>query len=130
MDRQLCQDYLATKDLKVLPSNCLACPFMSETELEYLRRFESESLEDLVGLEAAKLERFSHLNAVQVLDGDGNPVTYKNGTPKTTNKNYGVWGIKPLPVKIEEVKEKFADVSDDYIIDYRYSHGHCVTASY
>lgn len=130
MDRAACQDYLQTKGLKILPSNCKACPFMSIEELEYLRRFENDSLTDLVELEAAKIARFTHLEAVEVTDKEGNTLFKRDGSPKTTNKNYGVWGTTLLPAKIEQAKEMFAEASDDYIREYRYSHGHCVANAY
>ena len=130
MDRSACQDYLHARDMYVIPSNCKACPFLSLQELEYLRRFENESLQDWLNLEQAKLEKHKDKNNVIVTDKAGEIVYAKDGTPKTTNKNYGVFGVKPLPVKIQEAKEKFVDWSDESIAEYRYSHGHCVATAY
>ncbi|MFT6904198.1 MAG: hypothetical protein ACJAS1_000848 [Oleiphilaceae bacterium] len=130
MGRQECQDLLHSKDMHVIPSNCKACPFLSLEELEYLRRFHPESLDEWVGLEAAKLYKHRDKNSVIVTDKEGNVKLDKNGDPKTANKNYGVFGVKALPVKIEEAKEKFSDWSDARVAEYRYSHGHCVSTAY
>ena len=131
LDRQACQDYLHNRGMRVIPSNCKACPFLSLEELEYLRRFHPADLEDWVELEAAKLEKHKDKEAVIVTDKEtGEIVLDRHGKPKTVNKNYGVFGVKPLPVKIQEAKAKFSDWSDARIADYRYSHGHCVATAY
>jgi 3'-phosphoadenosine 5'-phosphosulfate sulfotransferase (PAPS reductase)/FAD synthetase len=125
MDRQACQDYLHGKGMTVIPSNCQACPFLSLEELEYLRRFHPESLADWVALEAAKLEKHRDKEAVIVRDAQGEHVTRRDGTPKVQNRNYGVFGVTPLPAKIREAAERFREWSDSQVADYRYSHGHC-----
>lgn len=130
MDRAACQTLLHAKSMYVAPSNCMACPFLSLEELEYLRRFYPESLQDWVGLEAAKLVKHADKSAVIVTDAEGHPKLAKDGTPKTKNKNYGVFGVTPLPEKIKEAKERFGHWSDERIQDYRYSHGHCVATAY
>lgn len=130
MDRQACQDYLHAKNLQVIPSNCKACPFLSLEELEYLRRFCPEDLEDWVHLERAKLDKHSHKSEVIVTDAAGIPRRDRAGKVKTKNQNYGVFGVTSLPAKIAEAKEKFADWSDQRVADYRYSHGHCVATTY
>ncbi len=127
MDRKACQDYLHAKGLRVVPSNCKACPFLSLEELEYLRRFLPADLDDWIILEAAKLKKYKHLEAVIVTDKHGQPLLDKHGNPKIANKNFGVFGVKPLPIKISEATEKFKDWSDDRIKEYRYSHGKCIT---
>jgi 3'-phosphoadenosine 5'-phosphosulfate sulfotransferase (PAPS reductase)/FAD synthetase len=130
MGRQECQDYLHSKDLRVIPSNCKACPFLSLEELEYLRRFHAEDLDDWVELEAAKMRKHRDKEAVIVTDKEGNTRFDRNGHPKTANKNYGVFGVKALPEKIEEARIKFTDWPDQRISEYRYSHGHCVSTAY
>lgn len=130
MDRKDCQDYLHARGLHVIPSNCKACPFLSLEELEYLRRFYPADLQDWVHLEAAKLEKHSDKSQVVVTDREGVPVLGRDGKPKIKNKNYGVFGVTPLTVKIEEAKMKFAHWSDERIAEYRYSHGHCVATAY
>lgn len=130
MDRSACQDLLHSKGLRVIPSNCKACPFLSLEELEYLRRFAPESLEDWVELEANKLAKYKYKESVIVTDKGGDPVIGRNGLPKTKNQNYGVFGVTPLPSKIKEAKDRFSDWSDARIANYRYSHGHCVSTAY
>jgi hypothetical protein len=126
MDRAACQEYLHSRNMYVIPSNCMACPFMSLEELEYLRRFHPDSLSDLVQLEANKLLKHKDKESIIVTDDDGDPVLNRNGEVKTVNKNYGVWGVVRLPEKIKEAAIKLSDWSDDDIKGYRYSHGHCV----
>lgn len=122
MDRAACQAYIANQGLPVpIPSNCRSCPWLSLEELEYLRRFHAEHLDVWVGLEAAKLEKHRDKELVVVPTATGT---------KTVNKNYGVFGTMPLPVKIREAKEKFADWSDERVREYRMSHGHCVATAY
>ncbi len=130
MDRAACQQYLHDKGMRVVPSNCMSCHFCSLEELEYLRRFHPRSLADWVELEAAKLAKYRDRENMIVTDAEGEPVRTKSGAIKRTNKNYGVFGVKPLPVKIEEARVAFHDWTDDRIADYRYSHGHCVSTSY
>lgn len=130
MDRQACIDLLESKSLHVIPSNCRCCPFLSLEELEYLRRFEPESLADWVSMEAAKLEKYRDRESVIVTDKDGSPKRNRDGSIKTANKNYGVFGVKPLPVKIQEAAKRFSDWSDARVREYRYSHGHCVATVY
>jgi hypothetical protein len=130
LDRAACQSYLHGKGLFVIPSNCKCCPFLSLEELEYLRRFHPDDLEDWIGLEAAKLEKHRDKSSVIVTDSDGVLRRNKRGQIVTKNLNYGVFGVTPLRVKVQEALEKFADWSDRDIADYRYSHGHCVASVY
>lgn len=104
MDRADCQSYIASVGHAVpRPSNCILCPFMSEQELAYMVRFLPADLDEWIQLEAAKLAANTH---------------------KGSN-NFGVWGRKTLPEKVAEVKAKFADWSNQQLIDYKMSHGHC-----
>lgn len=130
MDRNACQNYLHSKGLRVVPSNCMACPFMSLEEVEYLRRFHLESLTELVELEAAKMRKHATKNKVIVTDREGNVVRDCNGNPKTKNMNYGVFGVTPLKVVIENAKAKCQKWSDAQVMEYRYSHGHCVSSKF
>lgn len=123
MNRQACQGYIREQGYAVpIPSNCKMCPFLSEEELEYLRRFEPDSLEQWMGYERDKLHKFSHLNRVIVVT--------KSGNERIENKNFGVWGNVYLPEMIERVRVKFLHWSDDKIKEYRMSHGHCVASSF
>ncbi|TBW57465.1 hypothetical protein EZI54_07340 [Marinobacter halodurans] len=130
MDRAACQKLLHDKGMTVIPSNCKACPFLSLTELEYLRRFDAASLSDWVDLEAAKLAKHADKNAVIVTDSNGEVKLDRNGQPKTKNKNYGVFGTTPLPEKIAEARKLHESWTDAAIAEYRYSHGHCVATAY
>jgi 3'-phosphoadenosine 5'-phosphosulfate sulfotransferase (PAPS reductase)/FAD synthetase len=121
-DRAACQDFLHKRGMEVMPSNCKRCHYMSKEEIEYMRRFFPEDLDEWIYLEQAKIDNNTHKNAVIVTD--------KKGKKKVVNKNLGVYGKKLLPQVILEAKEKFQDWSDERIVEYRYSHGHCVPSSY
>ncbi|EIF42874.1 hypothetical protein DOK_11856, partial [gamma proteobacterium BDW918] len=130
MDRAACQDFLHARKLRVMPSNCMACHYASLPEIEFLRRFHSESLIDWANLEAAKLEKHKDRSAMIVTDRDGSPTYTKSGLVKTVNKNLGVFGTTPLTEKISEAKEKYKHWSDAQVVDYRYSHGHCAATRF
>lgn len=130
MDRAACQSYLEKKGLHVIPSNCKRCPYLSIEELEYLRRFHTDALEEWVGMEQVKLLKYKERETMPVLDKEGKQLLNKKGEPKTQNKNYGVFGVKPLTQKIIEAKALFEHWTDERIIEYRYSHGHCVNTQY
>lgn len=122
-NRQACQDYIRSMGEKVpIPSNCKMCPYLAPQELEYLRRFEPDSLSQWVGYEQAKLHKFRHLDSVEI--------TNRHGKTTIENKNYGVFGKIYLPEMIEKVKREYASWSDAQIRDYRNSHGHCVASVY
>lgn len=109
MDRAACQQYIQSVNQEVpVPSNCMRCPYMNLTELEYLRRFHSDKLNEWVERENAKLDKFAHLG----------------------EKNLGVWGAKKLPEVVKLSAEKHAEWSDEQIRTYRFSHGHCVKSKY
>ena len=130
MARQDCQNYLHKKNLRVIPSNCKACPFLSLPEVEYLRRFCPSDLTDWVKLEQAKLTKYRHKEQTIATDKAGNTIYKKNGDIKYVNKNYGVFGLTPLPSKISEAQELYKSWSDERVREYRYSHGHCVATAY
>jgi hypothetical protein len=90
-----------------MPSNCRFCPFQNGPELVYLERFHPEDWQEWVRLEAAKLER-----------------------SRDSPRNLGVRGAKPLPVVLEEEKRKYGHWSDEQLIDYKMSHGHCVKSKF
>lgn len=109
MDRQACQDYISSVGAEVPPpSNCILCPFMSEQELLYLYKFLPEWYYKWVELEAAKIAANTHA-------GD---------------KNFGVWGKKLLPEKLEEAIKKYGHMTDEELKEYKMSHGHCVMSKY
>ena len=109
MDRAACIEYIASTGHKVpQPSNCILCPFLSEVELLYMDRFLNADLQEWIRIEANKIERFK--------DRDG--------------ENLGVWGKVLLPEKLEEVRAKHGHMSNDELVDYKMSHGHCVASKY
>lgn len=111
MDRKDCQDYIRDLGYEVpTPSNCVLCPWMNEIELLYLHRFHRTDFEEWVVLEANKIEANQH---------------------KPVEKNVGVWGSTILlPEKIKEVIEKHGSMSDEDLVEYKMSHGHCVKSKY
>jgi 3'-phosphoadenosine 5'-phosphosulfate sulfotransferase (PAPS reductase)/FAD synthetase len=112
LDRQGCQDYIASVNKPVPPpSNCMLCPFMSEIELLWLFNNFPADYAEWVTLEQNKINRFR---------GEGLP----------DDKNLGVWGKKLLPQKLEEAKARYAHMTPAAINEYKMSHGHCVKSKY
>jgi len=110
MDRQACQDYIASEGHVVPPpSNCILCPFMSYQELLYMHREMPNWFIKWAQLEANKLAANSHLD------------------PK---KNMGVWGNKTLSEALLIAQEKFGHMTTDELREYKMSHGHCVKSKY
>jgi len=123
MDRHACQRYIASqKQIVPPPSNCMCCPFLSLEELEFQRRFYPVQLADWVDLEAAKLDKHREKEKTMV--------TLPSGKTKIVNKNYGVFGTKPLTIMIQEAANKFSEWPDERIQEHRFSHGHCVATAY
>lgn len=111
LDRQACQDYIASTGHEVPPpSNCIICPFLSEQELLYLYRFNRPWFNKFVALEAAKIKHW---------EDKVDPA-----------KNLGVWGNKLLPEKLEEAQAKYGHWTDAELQEYKNSHGHCVNSKY
>ena len=101
MDRQDCQNYARSQALPVpYPSNCILCPFMSEIELLWLFRNLPEDFQDWVELEQNKLDKYSHLE-----------------------KNYGVWKNRTLPQVLEIAQEKYGNMTDKELNNYKMNHG-------
>lgn len=112
MDRQACQDYIASVNLPVPPpSNCMLCPFMSDIELLWLSKNHPADYAEWVQLEKNKVDRFR---------GEGLP----------DEKNLGVWGRKMLPQVLAEAQVKYGTWTDAQLNDYKMSHGHCVKSKY
>lgn len=121
LDRKGCQDMLRSLGEPVpMPSNCILCPWASLEELEYMRRNLPTDLAEWIQLERNKLDRFPHLNAVETVDK-------KTGKIKVVNKNYGVFGVVPLPEKVREAQERFKDWSDERLLEFKMSHGSCMS---
>ena len=109
MDRGECQRSIASFGYEIpLPSNCILCPFLSEIELVWLHRFMPADYHDWVEIEKNKFEKFADKG----------------------EKNYGVWGKKPLPVVLEQSLAKYGHYTDEQLHEYKMSHGHCVASKY
>lgn len=109
LDRQACQDYLKSVGAEVpFPSNCKRCPYMSLQELLWLYRFYPKDYREWVEMEEEKINNNRHM-------GD---------------KNLGVWGRRRLPEMLQEAHEKYGHYSDLQLIEYKFSHGHCVKSKY
>lgn len=117
MDRFACQAINRTYlDYEVKPSNCRLCPWLSKPELLFLYRFMREDYDDWVRIENNKFIKHAD-------KGD---------------KNLGVWGkwnkdenrAFLLKDALRVALEKYGEWSDERLIEYRYSHGHCVSSKY
>lgn len=107
--RAECQTYIRSVGEKVpMPSNCKRCPFMSEVELVWMARFLPDDYADWVRQERVKLDDNLHM-------GD---------------RNLGVWGKKTLPEVLEGALSKYGHWSDERLMDYKMSHGHCIMSKY
>lgn len=106
--RKECMEYLASHGLRVTPSNCMFCPFMSEMELLWLHRFYPAKFEEWVGIEARKIAANQHAGS----------------------KNFGVWGRRLLPQVLAEAQAKHPGISDEALWDHKMSHGHCTKTKY
>jgi len=107
--RKECQDFIKSTGHPVpLPSNCMICHFLHKIELLYLYRFHRDEFEEWVEIEMNKITRFMDL-------GD---------------KNYGVFGKLLLPEVLKQADEEYGHMTDQELIDYKMSHGHCVTNAY
>lgn len=108
-DRAWCQVYIRAVGQPVpYPSNCRLCPFLTERELLWLKRRHPEDLADWIALERTKLDAHRHL-------GD---------------KNYGVFGQKPLPMVLLEAERTHGHLSDADLDTIKFSHGHQVATRY
>jgi len=112
LDRQGCQDYIRSVGHTVPPpSNCMLCPFMSEIELLWLYRFYPNDYADWVRIERRKWEE-SQRRGVEA------------------KRNLGVWGKRLLPQVLVTARVKFGHLTDEQLVEYKMSHGHCVASKY
>lgn len=108
IDRQKAQDYINVTPWPLpWPSNCTYCPFLTKQELLWMYRLRSKDYEQFVVYEINKLNR--------------NP-----GVPR----NLGVKGMKYLPEILEEAIKEYGHWTNDQLIEYKMSHGHCVKSQY
>lgn len=113
MDRKACQVYIESiGELIPYPSNCMMCPFMSLQELLYLYTFHHDQYVELCVIEKNKVDRCREEGALDA-------------------KNLGVWGTtKMLPEMLDKAFDKYGDWTEEELLEYKMSHGHCVTSSY
>lgn len=91
----------------VMPSNCMICPFSSHFDVLHLYREYPDMYERWVELEANKLNKHQALGEM----------------------NKTVFGEIPLPMVLEEAKEKYNGVSKQELITLKASHG-CVASTW
>ena len=110
-NRQSAQDIISQYGELMPPSNCMICFYQSEQELVWLERNHPAQFNKWVELEKAKIDKWKNL-----------------GQPD--KKNFGVYGLKLLPQKLESAKEKYGDWSNERLNEYKMSHGHCVKSAF
>ena len=134
MDRKACQQYIASTGVTVpYPSNCMRCPYMSPEELLWLFIHAPAKYHEWVEIEAAKLERFRHLEGTQSLDREGNPKQDSKGKP-VMFKNHGVFNTKEtIPEKLDRVWSKYLHMTYPELLafldDFKMNHG-CSKGNY
>lgn len=111
LDREACQELIASHGFNVLPSNCMRCPYMSPEELLWLHIHHPGKFEEWERIERNKLDRF-----------------------RGTEKNHGVFNTKePLAAKLEKVKAKYAHMPHTELLmflnDWKMNHG-CGSGGY
>lgn len=118
LDRAGCQLKIAELGFDVPPpSNCIMCPFMDDVELIWMERFLPDDFEKWCVLEQNKIDANMHAG----------------------ESNFGVWGkyIKNegrtfvLKDALKAAKDKHGhDLTDEFLEDYKMSHGHCIMSKY
>lgn len=108
IDRQGAQDIIKNSGFPLIPpSNCMTCFYMSEIELLWLYRNERVTFNMWVELEQNKLDN--------------------NAGAKD---NLGVFGRGTILDKLKIAQEKHGHMSNDELLEYKMSHGHCVKSRY
>jgi len=119
MDRGDCQAYMRELgEVIPLPSNCILCPWMNEQELLWLYRFMPRDYVEWVRIERNKI------------DSDEKKYGERRnlGVWARTNKETGKAIL--LPDVLKTAQEKYGHMTDDELMDYKMSHGHCVMSKY
>jgi hypothetical protein len=122
ISRQGAQDIITKYHAYLVPpSNCMICFYQSPHELVWLERHHPEEFYQWVDMEKAKIEKYR-----------------AQGLPDKDNK--GVYSKTLLPEKLEKSKEtydpeylpeiKIGDYSDEQLMEYKMSHGHCVKSNF
>jgi len=120
LDRQSCQDYIKSIEKPIpLPSNCLYCPYSSNhMEILWLEKFYPDNFDKWVELEQKKLDAWNDTDKNLGVTGK----LHKSGDRKGT--------AFTLIDLLKEAKEKYANISNEELWDYKMSHGHCVSSTY
>lgn len=120
LDRQACQDYIKSINKPIpLPSNCMYCPFAcNHMELLWLERYYPDNFNIWIELEQRKLD--AHTDAARNLGVSGR--VHKDGDNKGK-----AFTLKDMLI---EAKEKYMDISNEQLWEYKMSHGHCVGSTY
>jgi 3'-phosphoadenosine 5'-phosphosulfate sulfotransferase (PAPS reductase)/FAD synthetase len=120
LDRQACQDYIKSIGKPIpMPSNCMYCPFASNhMEILWLERYYPDNFQEWIRLEQKKLD--AHKEAERNLGVSGK--LHKDG-----DKKGEAFTLKDL---LAEAKEKYGNISNEQLWEYKMSHGHCVSSSY
>lgn len=118
LDRAGCQEKIAELGFSVPPpSNCIMCPFMDDVELIWVERFLPKDFEKWCELEQNKIDANMHAG----------------------ESNFGVWGkfdkkagkTFTLRDALAAAKDKHGhNLSDEFLEDYKMSHGHCIMSKY
>jgi 3'-phosphoadenosine 5'-phosphosulfate sulfotransferase (PAPS reductase)/FAD synthetase len=109
-DRDDCQKFIAGSGVEVpIPSNCMCCPYVNEVELLWLHRFYPDMYDQWVEIESNKLTEWWHLGV---------------------DKNLGVFGTDTLPEVLERAKKQHGHMTDEELMAYKMTHGHCVASKY
>lgn len=110
ISRQDCIDFFEARNRKVYPSNCKRCFYQSPQEILWLWRNDRPAFLEWVEMEEAKIKKYNDLGK--------------------TEKNYGVYGKKSLWDKLQEAENKFGEMTDAELDEYKMSHGHCIKSKY
>jgi hypothetical protein len=108
LDRAACQKIiLKYREVLMPPSNCMLCFYQSDEELLWLYRNRRSEFDEWVELERKKLETWTHVP-----------------------KNLGAFGKETLTQKIEGIIKKIGHKSNEELMEYKMSHGHCVQSAF
>ncbi len=123
IDRFAAQTYISSIGETIpLPSNCMICPYLSDSELVWLEKFYPEEYKDWVEIEANKIEKYKD-------DLEPKKNLGVSGAVKKDNKT-GIWAAERLPQVLERAKKKTCDMTDEELFEYKMTHGHCVASQY
>ncbi len=120
LNRQACQDYIKSIGKPIpIPSNCLYCPFSAtHMELLWLERYYPDNFLDWVKHEQKKLD------AWEGIDKNLGVCARVHRTGEHKGQAFTLLDL------LKEAKEKYGDISNEQLWEYKLSHGHCVGSTY